>query len=147
MAVALQDQGAVVVEFRHFSSIKSKGGACAPPFGQECAAYFTSRTSLRIFTACGPRSAADLSWIGCAFFMKPLLSTFSTTLTPSYFSLSPDSFSSLSAIAGSRFDTSSAAACTHFFCSAVRLFQVLSLTQMQLLFASCSVIDSTGATS
>jgi hypothetical protein len=79
--------------------------------------------------------------------MKPLLSTLSTTLTPIDFSLVSESFSSLSASAGSVRETSSAAACTHFCCSGVRLFQALSLTQRQLLLASCSVIESTGATS
>src|SRR5439155_1395147 len=78
---------------------------------------------------------------------KTVLSTFSTTFTPIVLSLSAESFSSLSAIAGSVLLTSSAAAWTHFCCSGVRLFQVFSLTQMQLLFASCSVIDRIGATS
>ena len=50
-------------------------------------------------------------------------------------------------MAGSVLATSSAAACTHCFCWSLRLFQVLSLTQMQLLLASCSVIDRIGATS
>src|SRR5262249_40501766 len=43
--------------------------------------------------------------------------------------------------------TSSAAAWTQLFCSGERPLHNLSLTQVKLLFASCSVIDSTGATS
>src|SRR5258707_15765736 len=78
--------------------------------------------------------------------MKPDLSTPSTTFTPIVLSFSAESVSSLRPSAGSFFDTSSAAACTHSFSCALRLFQVFSLTQMQLLFASCSVIESVGAT-
>src|SRR6185369_913162 len=63
--------------------------------------YLMSRTSLRMRTACGPSSAASWSWIGAAALMKPDLSTFSTTFTPKVLSLSPESFSSLSAIIGS----------------------------------------------
>src|SRR5215208_6315903 len=110
-------------------------------------AHLMLRTSPRIFSACGPSSLASWSWIGCAALMKPVLSTPSTTLTPSFFSRSADSFSSASAFMGSVRLTSSAAAWTHFFSSSEKLFQVLSETQMQLLLASCSVIESTGATS
>src|SRR5215212_9079425 len=110
-------------------------------------AHLMLRTSPRIFSACGPSSFASWSWIGCAALMKPALSTPSTTLTPSFFSRSADSFSSASAFMGSVRLTSSAAAWTHFFSSSEKLFQVLSETQMQLLLASCSVIESTGATS
>src|SRR5207302_6262568 len=94
--------------------------------------YFTSRTSCRSFTACGPSSAASWSCTGCAALMKPDLSTFSTTFTPIVLSLSAESFSSFSAMAGSLLLTSSAAACTHCCCCGVRLLQVCSLTQMQL---------------
>ena len=48
---------------------------------------------------------------------------------------------------GSTLATSSAAAWTQPFCSSLRLFHTLSLTQMTLLFASCWVSDMTGATS
>ena len=43
--------------------------------------------------------------------------------------------------------TSSAAVWTQPFCSSLRLFHTLSLTQTTLLFASCSVNDMIGATS
>src|SRR5262245_7771774 len=109
--------------------------------------HLTLRTSSRIFTACGPSSLASWSWIGLAAVMKPDLSTFSTTLTPMVLSFVAESASSLSPSAGSFLATSSAAACTHCCSCGLRLFQVLSLTQMQLLLASCSVIESTGATS
>ena len=41
----------------------------------------------------------------------------------------------------------SAAVCTHFFCSSLKLVQARSLTQITLLLASCSVSDMIGATS
>src|SRR3982750_1619329 len=114
-------------------------GARGCPLARRQNRYFTSRTILRSLTACGPSSAASWSCTGPAAFMKPVLSTPSTTFTPIDFSLSAESFSSLSASAGSRLLTSVAAACTQPCCSGVRLFHVLSLTQMQLLLASCSV--------
>jgi len=43
--------------------------------------------------------------------------------------------------------TSRAAACTHFFCSSLRLCQSLSLIHTMQLLASWPVIDMTGATS
>src|SRR5689334_17886340 len=99
------------------------------------------------FVACGPRSADILSRKGSAIFWKPDLSTSLTILTPIEVSLVADSCSSAIAFAGWFLLTSSAAACTHFCWSGVKPFQVLSLTQVKLLLASCSVIDSTGATS
>src|SRR5215470_7396288 len=100
-----------------------------------------------ILVACGPRSADILSRYGFATFWKPDLSTSLTILTPIDFSLVADSCSSAIALAGWFLFTSSAAVCTHFCCSAERLFHSLSLTQVKLLLASCSVIESTGATS
>ena len=85
--------------------------------------------------------------MGAAAFMKPDLSTFVSTFTPIFCSFTAESASSLKAMAGSRRLTSSAASWTHFFSSALKLFQALSLTQMQLLLASCWVMFSTGATS
>src|SRR5215467_15267405 len=100
-----------------------------------------------ILVACGPRSADILSRYGSAIFWKPDLSTSPTILTPIDLSLVADSCSSATALAGWLRLTSSAAACTQPFCSEERLFHSLSLTQVKLLFASCSVIESTGATS
>src|SRR5499427_6319692 len=87
-----------------------------------------------ILVACGPRSADILSRYGSAIFWKPDLSTSLTILTPMDFNLVADS-------------CSRAVAWTQFFCSEEKLFHNLSLIQVKLLFASCSVIESTGATS
>jgi hypothetical protein len=76
---------------------------------------------------------------------EPLLSTFLTTLTPIFSSFASASCSSLNAAVGSFLLTSSAAACTHFFCSSERLRHALSLMNSAALFASCSVSESTGA--
>src|SRR5262245_4113388 len=131
--------------------IMGRGGAVRrglrPWPASPCLRHLMLRTSSRIFTACGPRSLASWSWIGCAALAKPDLSTPSTTFTPIFFSFSAESASSWSALAGSVLATSSAAAWTHCFSWSLRLFQVLSLTQMQLLLASCSVRDRIGATS
>src|SRR5438045_1060543 len=54
---------------------------CRASARRRWSAYFTSRTSFKSFTACGPSSAASWSWIGCAALMNPALSTFSTTFT------------------------------------------------------------------
>src|SRR6516165_938405 len=93
-----------------------------------------------ILVACGPRSADILSRYGSAIFWKPDLSTSLTILTPIDFSLVADSCSSAIALAGWFLLTSSAAVWTQLFCSGERLLHNLSLTQVKLLFASCSVI-------
>src|SRR5262249_23233664 len=114
--VALQDQGAHVGHGVFLSremnaqQVRRKRSRASVRAGS--IAYFTSRTSCSSFTACGPSSLASWSWTGAASFMNPVLSTFSKTFTPNVLSLSAESFSSLSAIAGSFFETSSAAACT-----------------------------------
>src|SRR5262249_28979292 len=100
-----------------------------------------------ILVACGPRSADILSRYGSAIFWKPDLSTSPTILTPIDLSLAEDSCSRATALAGWFRLTPSAAACTQSFCWDEKLFHNLSLTQVKLLFASCSVIESTGATS
>src|SRR5262252_492581 len=100
-----------------------------------------------ILVACGPRSADILSRYGSAIFWKPDLSTSLTILTPMDFSLVADSCSSAIALAGWFLLTSSAATWTAPFGTEDRLFNNLSLTQVKLLFASCSAIESTGATS
>src|ERR1700677_4350954 len=109
--------------------------------------YWIERQTCRIFSAGGTRPLASLSCSGSAILMKLALSTLVTTLTPSFCSLASDLCSSAIACAGSFAPTSAAAACTQPFCSSVSEAQSLSLTQMTLLLASCSVIDSTGATS
>src|SRR6266704_148601 len=106
--------------------------------------YCTARTRPRILTACGPSSLASSSWMGRAAFMNPDLSTLELILTPIFRSFVAESASSLKAMAGSRRLTSSAASWIHFFSSALKLFQALSLTQRQLLLASCWVMFSTG---
>src|SRR5215472_5299857 len=119
-----------------------------PPRKGEGGTYqLIARIRSLIFSACGPSSFDSLSSRGSATATKPDLSTSVTTLTPIDRSLSCDSCSSLSALAGWVRLTSSAAACTQPCCSGVRLFQSLSLIQTRELLASCSVIESTGATS
>ena len=78
---------------------------------------------------------------------NPDLSTAVRILTPIFSSRARDSFSISKAFAGCTLFMSSAACCTHFFCSAVRPAQTLSLTKRTELFASCSVTDMIGATS
>src|SRR5271163_3490181 len=109
--------------------------------------YWIERQTCRIFSAWGPRLLASLSCSGSAILMKLILSTSVTTLTPSFWSLASDLCSSAIACAGCFEPTSVAAACTQPFCSSVSEAHSLLLTQMTLLLASCSVIDSTGATS
>ena len=75
------------------------------------------------------------------------MSTFGTTLMPIDLILLSAFVSSSKARFGSMLVTSRPAASTHFFSSAERLCQSLSLTQRMALFASCSEIESTGATS
>jgi hypothetical protein len=75
------------------------------------------------------------------------LSTPVTIFTPIFSSLARDSLSISKALAGCTLFISSAAVCTHFFCSAIRLAHTLSLTNSTELLASCSVTDMTGATS
>jgi len=70
-----------------------------------------------------------------------------TIFTPIFSSLAAAVCSSSKPRLGSCTLTSRAAAVTHCFCSADRLCQSLSLTQTIALLASCSVFDSTGATS
>src|ERR1700677_2911212 len=109
--------------------------------------YWIERQTCRIFSAWGPRPLASLSCSGSAILIKLALSTSATTLTPSFCSLASDVCSSAIACAGCFTPTSDAAACTQPFCSSVSDAHNLSLIQMTLLLASCSVIDSTGATS
>src|ERR1700722_2645986 len=109
--------------------------------------YSIERQICRIFSACGPRLLASFSWSGSATLMKLALSTSVTTLTPSCCSLARDLWLSSIASAGSFAPTSVAAACTQPFCSSLSDAHSLSLTQITLLLASCSVIDRTGATS
>src|SRR5215475_12087053 len=129
-----------------------KAGRGRPParqqhFGFPQPVQAMPRIKSLILVACGPRSADILSRYGSAIFWKPDLSTSLTILTPMDFSLVADSCSRAIALAGWFLLTSSAVACTQLFCSEERLFHNLSLTQVKLLFASCSVIESTGATS
>src|SRR6187399_258016 len=145
MALLVQDQA---VETHHgISGISARmrraGGSRASRPGPTD--YWTLRTSPRTFTALGPRSDASLSWIGLLICWKPLLSTSLTTFTPIFSSFASAWCSRSKATAGSFWLTSSAAACTHFFCSSVRLLQALSLMNSAALFASCSVSERTGA--
>src|ERR1700737_3072814 len=106
-----------------------------------------ARIRVLILSACGPSSLASLSRYGSAIAVKLFLSTSVTTLTPSDFSLTAAAFSSSNAFAGSLALISAADVSTHCLCSAERLCHNLSLTNTRALLASCSVIDSTGATS
>src|ERR1700678_3847035 len=109
--------------------------------------YWIERQTCRIFSAWGPRPLASLSCSGSAILIKLALSTSATTLTPSFWSLASDLCSSAIACAGCFEPTSAAAVCTQPFCSSLSDAHSLSLTQMSLLLASCSVMDSTAATS
>src|SRR6201987_3132905 len=100
--------------------------------------YCTFLTSCRTFTAPGPSFWVSWSCNGSASLTKPDLSTSLTNLTPIFSSRAIDWCSRSKAFAGIVCPTSSAAACTQPFCSSLRLFQTLSLTQTTLLFASCS---------
>ncbi len=77
--------------------------------------------SWRTFSACGPRSLASLSWIGLLIARSRSCPHCLTTLTPIFSSLASAWCSRSKATVGSFLLTSSAAACTHFFCSSFRL--------------------------
>src|SRR6516162_354523 len=126
---------------------RARSASCPSTLGFPQPLQAMPRIKSLILVACGPRSADILSRYGSAIFWKPDLSTSLTILTPMDFSLTADSCSKATALAGWFLLTSSAAACTQPLCSEERLFHTLSLTQVKLLFASCSVIESTGATS
>src|SRR5215471_17721105 len=126
---------------------RQRPASCDQHFGFPRPVQAMPRIKSLILVACGPRSADILSRYGSAIFWKPDLSTSPTILTPIDLSLVADSCSRAIALAGWFLLTSSAAAWTQLFCSGERLLHNLSLTQVKLLFASCSVIDSTGATS
>ena len=104
VALLLQDQ-AVIRRHLRIPNLRSKAGSGAGsrPAPRSAIEPPISRCGRvpRTFTACGPRSLASLSWIGLLICMKPLLSTFLTTLTPIFSSLASASCSSLKATVGS----------------------------------------------
>ena len=72
VAVALQDQRAEIGHLRDQrvigraeSKTRRRAALRRATLRPRESCYFTSRTSFRILTACGPSSTASWSWIGC----------------------------------------------------------------------------------
>src|SRR5262249_30014674 len=144
MTLTLQDQ--LIGDAHHAFPLSLRGRQCRPlSFNDLSVYYWTDLISVLTLSAWGPSSFARLSSIGSEIFLKPDLSTSVTILMPIALSLLAAASSSSNAFFGSCIVTSRPASSTHFFCSSLKLCQSLSLIHRMALFASCCVIESTGA--